>query len=146
MPLPGAKLGLANLVTIILIYIFSWKEGMFNSVSRTILGSIIGGTILSPAFLFSLAGASVSTVVMALIVMFFKNIFSPVGVGIFGALGHNLAQLSVAILLASHLGLFALLPFLLFVSIITGFITGFISSVCLNSLHRLHINVNYQNI
>ncbi|MFQ5575269.1 MAG: Gx transporter family protein, partial [Terriglobia bacterium] len=56
LPIPGAKLGLANAVTLILIGLYGWREPLSNSVGRTLVGALVTGTFLTPPFFFSLTG------------------------------------------------------------------------------------------
>ncbi len=146
LPLPGAKLGLANIIPLVLIYLYSWKEGLLNSIFRVFLGSIIVGTFFTPAFFFSIAGAILSTIAMSVVIARFRELFSIIGVGIIGAVGHNLAQLFVAILITSHLGVLLLSPLLIIISIITGMTTGYIASITLKSLFQYNVQRVYQNI
>jgi heptaprenyl diphosphate synthase len=65
LPVPGAKLGLANIISVLVIAIYGWRPALFVAVLRVFLGALLGGTLLGPAFAMSLCGALVSTLVMA---------------------------------------------------------------------------------
>lgn len=61
MPVPGVKLGLANMVTVLAIYLYGLRDGLTVALMRVLLGSLIGGVFLAPGFLPGLAGAVSST-------------------------------------------------------------------------------------
>ncbi len=129
LPIPGAKLGLANIITLLTIYLYGFRNGLKVSLMRVVLGSLIGGMFLSPGFLLALTGALFSTVVMAVLLKH-TSCFSMIGISLAGAVGHNLGQLLAACLLLQSSAIFYYLPVLLIAGIPTGFITGFL----LNSL------------
>jgi len=124
LPIPGAKLGLANIITLILIMFYGWRESILNVVARTIIGSMITGTFLTPAFIFSFAGALISTLIMILVYARFFGKFSLVGISICGAVSHNLVQMVLAGLLLSHWGILMELPFLILIAVFTGTFNG----------------------
>ncbi len=132
LPVPGAKLGLANIVTLLLLVFYGWRECLFNVVARTIVGSIVTGTFLTPAFFFSFTGAFVSALVMILVFAKFFRKFSLVGISLSGATSHNIAQMVLASFLLSHWGIFLETPFLILIAILTGTFNG----VCANYLMK----------
>lgn len=130
-PIPGAKLGLANIVTLFVICIYGFKEGLLVSFLRVFLGAFLSGTLLSPAFMLSLSGALLSTLVMSL--LFKKSkLFSVVGISIAGALFHNIGQLIAAYFLVQTVGVLYYLPFLLMLSLPTGLFTGLVTRLLVN--------------
>lgn len=125
--IPGAKLGLANVVTLLAFVLYGLPTALFVAVIRTILGSIFAGTFLGPGFVLSFSGAIVSTLVMAIgIALWRKNKLSLVVVSIMGAAAHNTTQVTIAALLfVENIYLIPLyLPMLLLIAIPTGFFTG----------------------
>jgi heptaprenyl diphosphate synthase len=122
-PLPGLKLGLANIVTLITVYFYGLRDGLAVTVLRVVLGSLIGGIFLSPGFLLSLSGAVVSTLVMAYFLRY-APCFSIKGVSVAGAVSHNLGQLLAASLMIRSGTVFYYLPFLLLAALPTGLVTG----------------------
>lgn len=127
---PGVKLGLANIVTLILVVFFSWKDCIFNAIARTLIGSIITGVFLTPAFIFSLGGALVSTVVMLITYKMFYGKFSLVGVSVAGATSHNITQLILAVtLFIKHWGVILQVPVLILAAVITGTLNGIIANL-----------------
>lgn len=123
-PLPGVKLGLANIVTMMALYFLGAKPAFAILVVRCLLGSLFGGSISGLAM--SLSGGICAFVVMALAKRL--PVFSIYGVSILGAAAHNTGQVLAAVALLYSLHSFAYLPFLLFVSIGSGFLTGAVSA------------------
>lgn len=123
LPLPGVKLGLANIITLLALYLYDLRAGLTVAIARVFLGSLLGGTFLAPGFFLALTGAVISTLFMALLIKK-TSCFSPVGISLAGAVGHNLGQLLMASLLLQNQAIFYYLPFLLLSSIPTGLVTG----------------------
>lgn len=119
-PLPGVKLGLANIVTLVALYLLSPKHSFFILVPRCILGAAFGGGLTG--LLFSLVGGLLALGVMTIA----KRIkaFSVYGVSILGAAAHNLGQILTSMLMMQSVYVGAYLPYLLVVAIFTGFATG----------------------
>jgi heptaprenyl diphosphate synthase len=135
LPLPGVKLGLANIVTLFAICLYGLKGGLAVATARVFLGSLIGGVFLSPGFLLALSGAILSTLVMAWL---FKHTtcFSVIGISMAGAVGHNMGQLLAASLILQSSAVFHYLPVLLLAGIPTGFFTGYILKSLLDRLEK----------
>ena len=125
-PVPGAKLGFANVVTLIVIYVYSFKDGMILTISRVLLVSILSGRLLGPTFYMSLSGAVVSTIAMG----FFKhlNFFGVLGVSVLGSIFHTIGQIIAGIFVIGSLLVLAYLPIMLFLAIPAGILTGIIAS------------------
>lgn len=132
-PLPGLKLGLANIVTLITVYFYGLRDGLAVTVLRVVLGSLIGGVFLSPGFLLSLSGAVVSTLVMAYFLRY-APCFSIKGVSVAGAVSHNLGQLLAASLMIQSGTIFYYLPFLILAALPTGLVTGHLLELVIRRL------------
>ena len=126
LPLPGVKLGLANIITLLCLVIFDFKIALQVAILRTIFGSLLGGTLFGMGFLMSFSGTLMATFMMAILLRFFQG-FSIIGISIAGAAAHNLGQLIIAALVIETSGIFLYLPFMLMFSLPTGFITGLIT-------------------
>ena len=125
LPLPGAKLGLSNIVVLFTMLSLGLREGVYLAVLRSLLGSLIGGTFLSVGFLLSFGGTVASALAMALCLRFLRGILSLIGISIIGALVHNVAQLTlVYYLFVRQTGLLYYLPFLLWAGLLSGAATG----------------------
>lgn len=120
---PGVKLGIANLVIIVTLYHMDWRYAMGVNLLRV----VVAGLLFTGAFgaLYSLAGAILSMLVMALLKK--TDLFSVTGVSIAGGVSHNLGQILVACLIISNLNMFAYFPVLIFSGIISGAIIGIVS-------------------
>ena len=76
----------------------------------------------------------------------FSNIFSLIGVSIFGALAHNFAQVTVASLMMKNFRIFSYLPILLLTSLFTGYFVGLVSIFVVKSLKKSFNNIfNFKN-
>ena len=119
-PLPGVKLGLANIVTLIALYLLGTKAAFAILVPRCIMGAVFGGGITG--LLFSMTGGLLAMSVMALC----RRIpcFSVYGVSVLGAAAHNIGQIMAAMVLLESVYVGAYLPYLLLVAIATGMATG----------------------
>ena len=135
-PLPGIKLGLANIVTLTALYLLGAKNAFTILILRCFLGSLFGGGITG--FLFSLCGGLLSMTVMTLARR--MTCFSVYGVSILGAASHNIGQIAIAILLMRSVYIGAYLPYLLVVALFTGFATGSACAGILKILLRLRDN------
>ncbi|MCI9336513.1 MAG: Gx transporter family protein [Lachnospiraceae bacterium] len=120
-PIPGIKLGLANIVTLILLRRFSVRDALLVLISRILLSAFLFGQALS--LLYSLAGGLCSLCVMAAVMGLLqkKLLFLT---GAMGGLTHNLGQLAVAFAVTRTGGVIAYLPFLVLSGILTGLFTG----------------------
>lgn len=129
--LPGIKLGLANVVTLVALCILDRRSAFAILTARCLLGSLFGGLT---GLAFSLSGGLVSLGVMILALGSKK--LSLYGVSVLGAAAHNIAQILVAMgLMASPL-VGAYLPWLLVASVVTGVLTGGVCAGVLRVLPR----------
>jgi heptaprenyl diphosphate synthase len=124
-PVPGAKLGFANVVTLIILYGYSFKDSFLVSMSRVFLVSILLARFLAPTFYMSLSGAILSIMVMG---MFKKlNFFSILGVSVIGSFFHAIGQIIAGVFVIGSTAVLAYLPIMLFLSIPAGALTGIIA-------------------
>ena len=124
-PLPWAKPGLANIVSVLALYWFGIPAALLVAVGRTFLGALIVGTFLSPGLLLSLGGALTSVLVMGAIRTIQKDFLSMIGISIVGAFSHTIMQFILARwLIVGQSGVFYLLPPMMAASIVTGLIIG----------------------
>lgn len=133
-PIPGVKLGLANSVTIISLYLFSFQEIFLLIIIRTILNAMFVGGFSS--FLYSFAGAMLSFLGMFCIQRGLKEKVSPIGVSAIGAMLHNLGQLIVASLVVQNARIMYYLPPLMISGLITGLLIGFTTLYLLQYILR----------
>jgi heptaprenyl diphosphate synthase len=122
-PIPGVKLGLANIITLVALVIFDFRTALQITVLRTILGSLLSGTLFGVGFFLSFSGAVTAACIMAVVTRRCRG-FSIVGISVAGAAAHNLGQLAMASLILNFSGIFYYLPVMLLFSVPTGFFTG----------------------
>ena len=130
-PIPGIKLGLANIITLVVLKFYSPKEAFCVLFLRILLSSVLFGQAMS--LLYSLAGGLCCFLIICLCDRLFSGHFLYL-TSVFGAIFHNLGQLAVAYLLTSVPGVLAYLPFLILSGILTGLFTGLCAHF---TLHRL---------
>lgn len=129
---PGIKLGLANLCTVILLYMFGPVDAITVSVLRVILAGFMFGNLQS--IIFSLVGAILSFAVMVMIKRF--DVFGIGGVSALGAIMHNVGQCIVAALIVSNYRVTYYMPFLLISGVITGTVIGYIAGLIIPILKK----------
>lgn len=130
--IPGAKLGLANLITILTLYYFGFVTALFVSLLRVVVASLITGSILGMGFLMSLSGALFSLLLMWLLKRF-ARCFTVVGVSIAGAFIHSLSQIGVAMIYYQSTSIIYYFPLLALISLLTGTLVGFLSEYTLDN-------------
>ncbi len=119
--IPGIKLGLSNIITLILLLNYNPLDALTVLLARIILVSVFSGQVLS--LLYSVCGGIFCFVAMYLINRFLSGRFIFI-TSIFGALFHNGGQLLVAYFITRTVGIAVYLPFLVISGIITGLFTG----------------------
>ena len=119
---PGAKLGLSNMIILVTLIIFNFKRGFQVALLKSVLLMLVTG--FGPSFLYSFAGAILSSITMGLALRYAKKYFSIIGISIIGAVSHNLAQIIVASYVLGSAMVFTYFPFLTFVAIVTGYFVG----------------------
>lgn len=122
--IPGLKLGLANIIIIIVLYKYEFKDVLFVSIMRVVVVGILRTGLFSINFFFSLFGSLFSVVLMFLIK---KTKLSMIGVSIVGSIFHSIGQIIIAILLLKNNNMIYYLPWLVLFSIPTGLFVGYIS-------------------
>ena len=132
--IPGAKLGLSNMVVLITLVIFGFKEGITVSILKSLVLMLVTGSVSS--FIYSLSGAVLSCITMYISYLFFSEVFSLIGISIIGALSHNFAQVSVAVYIMSNLRIYTYLPFLMLMSLFTGYFVGLGSIYIVENLRK----------
>jgi heptaprenyl diphosphate synthase len=125
-PVPGARLGLANIITIVALVLYGWRSALTVAALRSIVGSLLIGTFPGFGFYLSLGGALTSTLAMAIVYPFYRREkITLVSVSMAGAVTFNIVQLGLAALLVQNFMLFrGYLPLLLLLAVPTGIFTG----------------------
>ena len=131
---PGIKLGLANLIIVIVLYRTGWREALLLSVVRVVLAGFIFGNLFS--IVYSLAGSILSLAVMALLKK--TERFSVIGISIAGGVCHNIGQLIVAMVGVETYQVGYYLPVLLIAGVITGAVIGAVAGEVLKRIRNLY--------
>ena len=135
-PLPGVKLGLANIVTLVALYLMGSKAAFAILIPRCIFGAVFGGGITG--LMFSLIGGILAMVTMTLARKL--PVFSIYGVSILGAAAHNVGQILAAMLLMNSYYIGAYLSYLLIVALFAGVATGAAGAGVLRVFKTGHIS------
>lgn len=130
---PGMKLGLANMVTVILMYIFSPAQAFLISMLRILLSGLLFGNAMS--LIYSYAGGVLSFLVMYL--CFRSKRIKMIPLSVVGAVSHNVGQLIAAAILVTNYNIVFYMPVLIIAGIITGFLTGLVSAAVHSRLVRI---------
>ena len=133
--IPGMKLGLANLLVVILLYKGCPPDALLLSVIRILLSGLIFGNMFS--IFYSLGGGLLSLAVM----VFLKKTgqFTVAGIGIGGGASHNVGQLLVAMFVVQTYQVGYYLPVLLIAGVITGAVIGILSAEVLKRTQSIRL-------
>lgn len=121
--IPGVKLGLTNIVVILMLYTIGARDAILISVLRIVLAGFMFGNAFS--IIYSLAGGILSFVVMLLL----KNTgkLKILSISTAGGISHNVGQLIVAALVVENYNILFYVPVLIIAGIITGFLIGLLA-------------------
>ena len=132
---PGAKLGLANIITCVALYTLSVKDVSKVVATRLVLATLIGGTIST--FMYSASGAILSFIGMWSVKKLGPIRISLIGVSTTGAILHNIGQLLVASWIAQTWTVLLYLPILSFIGILSGLAIGISANYLLTHVEKL---------
>ncbi|WP_186578978.1 Gx transporter family protein [Aquibacillus kalidii] len=141
---PGAKLGLANIITCMALYTLSTKDAIKVVIIRLILAALLGGTIST--FLYSASGAALSFIGMLLVKKLGPSRVSIIGVSTTGAVLHNVGQLCIASWIAQTWTVLLYLPVLSFIGILSGVAIGIVANYLLSHVEKLHYYRDLQEL
>ncbi len=134
-PIPGVKLGLANIVTVFALYALGPAQALMILAARCLLGAMFAGN--ANALLFSLLGGFAAMLAMILLVRLER--FSVYGVSIGGAAAHNCGQMAAAVLTLGSAAPLYYLPVLLAVSLAAGALTGLVAGSLFQALEHTNL-------
>lgn len=130
--IPGVKLGLTNLVIVLMLYLCGTGEALLLSCARVLLSGFLFGNMYS--ILYSLAGGMFSLLIMAFAKRTGK--FSLIGVSIAGGIFHNVGQILVAMVTVESISIVYYMPVLLVSGVITGCLIGIAATEVLKRLPK----------
>lgn len=122
---PGVKLGLANIVAVVLLYLYGWREACAVSLIRILLTALLFGNAF--ALIYSLSGGALSLLIMIFAKRFLP--FGKVGVSVLGALMHNVGQILAAIAVMRTLAISLYLIPLVVTGTVSGVLVGILAAV-----------------
>ena len=124
-PVPGIKLGVANIAVITILYELGVKEAIVINLLRIALTALLFGNVNS--FLFSISGAVLSLTIM--IIMKKLDFFSCIGVSVCGGVMHNVGQIIAAVFIMGSEAIVLYLPVLIVSGVFTGVVIGVVSGI-----------------
>ena len=134
-PIPGVKPGIANIIILYTIFKFDLRMGIWVSIIRVSVTSILLGTFLSPTFFLSLSGALFSLFSLLIFRNLSSKYFSLISFSLIASLAHIAGQfMIVRFWIIPHNGIFYLLP----IFIISAFIFGLVNALVTSKLLKLN--------
>ena len=121
---PGFKLGLSNIVILLVVYIYGFKDALLISILKVFLVGILRTGLFSMSFFFSLGGAILSVIAMCLVKKITK--LSIIGVSIVGSISHTLGQFIIAIIFY-NVNMLYYMGLALILALPTGILIGFLT-------------------
>ena len=140
-PLPGVKPGIANIVTLFVLYEYGFTTAAWVSLLRVFASSLLLGHFLSPTFLLSLSGALLSLAALYIAQYLPKKTFSAISLSIIAAFAHIAGQLiMVRLWLIPQTGVVYLVPVFALAALVFGVVNGLITRQLL--LQNIHIKID----
>ena len=130
--IPGVKLGLANIMILVILYELGILEAVLVNFIRVIVVGLVRGTIFSMGFFMSLTGAFLSLGIMIIFYLLIKK-FSIVGVSVIGSVFHVTGQILIAMIYLGTAYVIFYLPIIAISAIITGVLVGFTAKLIINT-------------
>ena len=130
--IPGGKLGIANAVTVIVLYTMGAVPAIIVSGLRAFISCLLYGGM--NAFMYSFAGAVFSVLGMILVKIVLKDKVTPIGICVVGAALHNTAQVAVAFAFLKSSALIWYLAMLLLISVVSGSVCGYFTRECMKRI------------
>ena len=135
--IPGVKLGLANLLTVIALYKIGTREAFTISVIRIVLSGLIFANLFS--IIYSLAGGIMSFGAMYLLKR--RGSFSVFGVSMIGGVAHNIGQILIAMYVVETFSVAYYIPVLMIAGVITGLVIGIAANEVLKRLKNFEVRM-----
>ena len=129
---PGARLGISNIVVLVTIVNFSYREGLLVAVLKSVLLVLVTGSVSS--FIFSFTGTLLSAIGMILAHRFLSKYLSLIGISEIGSFLHNLGQVFAAMFVLKNPMIISYFPFLAGLGLFTGYFVGLSANFISNNL------------
>ena len=131
--IPGVKLGLTNVVVVLMMYSMGERDALLVSVARILLAGFLFGNLFSIAY--SLAGGLLSFAVMVLLKRF--SGLSVIPVSVCGGISHNIGQILLAAVIVENYHIMYYIPVLLVAGFLTGLLIGILSQEMILRLKKI---------
>lgn len=140
--LPGAKLGLANIMILTCLYFLRGRDAFLLVIMKTLVTAFIFGTFSS--LLFSLMGSLFSFIVMLALMKFGRKQMSLIGISIIGGVAHNFGQITAASIIFRTTNIYYYMPLLLLTGLVTGILVGIAVQYLVPALSKLSLFEQFQ--
>lgn len=130
--IPGAKIGLSNIFSLLALFMFSPKDAILMVVIRTILSSLICGSM--SMLIYSLTAGVISIVIAALLATYLFPKISLICISITSAVIHNIVQTLIFCLVIQNIHFIAYMPYLSIIGVLSGFIVGVVAQLIINKM------------
>ena len=130
---PGVKIGLANIVTVFLLYTLGWRAAGCVSLIRVLLSALLFGNVQS--LIFALSGAALSFIVMVAVKKLLP--FGKVGVSVLGAVAHNAGQVAAAVIVMETAALAYYFIPLVISGTVAGVFVGILAAILTIRLEKI---------
>ena len=128
-PVPGIKLGLANIVTVFTVFAMGSREGILVLAVRIFLGAVFAGNFST---IFYSAAGGMSAIILTILLKRVLKRDQLWAVGSLGAVAHSLGQMGMAVVMTGTVSILIYLPLMIAISVVTGFFTGLCAQLLLN--------------
>ena len=136
LPIPGMKLGLANIMIVIGLYL-DVKDMLFVIILKTVLTTLLLGTF--SMFFYGFVGAILSYIAMITVFKLGKNQVSLIGVSMIGGVMHNIGQIIVAMILIQTKAIAYYMMLLLPLGLVTGVAVGIVAKLTMSRLNEFDL-------
>lgn len=126
------RIGLANIIALITLFMLGPKDMIIVNFMRVFIGNLLRGLIFGSTFWISLAGVTLSSIILLLCYHLKSSI---VFTSILSSIGHSVGQVLMVMFIYQQAGMAITLPYLLIFSIPTGILTGFVAKAALSRVH-----------
>ncbi len=130
--IPGVKLGITNIVIVLILYLQGVRSAFVISILRVVLAGFLFGNLFS--IIYSLAGAMLSLLVMVLLRQ--MKLFHVVSISAIGGIVHNLGQLLIAAFIVENYNIMYYFAILMIAGVITGIIIGIVANEMIKRVGR----------
>lgn len=133
-PVPGVKLGFANIIGLIAFFLFNFKVMVGLNLARVLLASLIRGILFGFPFWMSFAGVSLSTLMVG--IFGYKKKMSCMMLSVISSIFHCVGQIIAAFIMTGTTTILYYFPIMLLLSIPTGLLTGYLATEVIKRIQK----------